>query len=137
MIDAVTKLLIGDEGFKGRPYPDTDGNVTILFGRNLSANPFTREEGLLLLRLGINKRKAQIKNWQAYRLANTARRAVLINMAYNNGVEGLRRYKKMLAAMRREDYLEAAAQLMDSNAARKLPARYKRLERIMLTGVME
>lgn len=60
---------------------------------------------------------------------------VLVNMAFNMGVEGLvRRNPKALAAMERGDYLEAAREMLDGPWKRQVGQRAHRLARQMEGG---
>jgi hypothetical protein len=43
----------------------------------------------------------------------------------------------MLKAMYNRDWQEAAKELLDSNAARKLPNRYDQLAKIMISGALK
>ena len=65
---------------------------------------------------------------------NGTRENVLINMAFQLGRGRLLEFKKMLAALIIEDYDEAAAQILDSKAAKQCPSRYKELSKLMKKG---
>ena len=65
---------------------------------------------------------------------NGAREGVLIDMAFQLGLGKLLEFKKMLAALCVDDFDEAAAQILDSKAARQCPARYKELAKLMKKG---
>ena len=62
------------------------------------------------------------------------REGVLINMAFQLGRAKLLKFRKMLAALCIEDYEEAAAQILDSKAAKQCPSRYKELAGLMKKG---
>ena len=57
------------------------------------------------------------------------RQEVLINLAFNLGLPRLKAFRKMIVAIREEDWTEAAAQMLDSKAARQTGKRYQRLAR--------
>ena len=59
------------------------------------------------------------------------RRAVLLSMAYQMGVDGLMKFKNMWAAINRQDWDDAADQMLDSKWARQTPERAGRHARIM------
>ena len=65
---------------------------------------------------------------------NGVREGVLIDMAFQLGRARLLEFKKMLAALIIEDYDEAAAQILDSKAAKQCPSRYKELSILMKKG---
>ena len=60
------------------------------------------------------------------------RQEVLVSMAYNLGRTGLRKFRRMHTALLKNDFDEAANQMLDSEAAREqAPARYQRLAAAM------
>lgn len=139
------QMLIDEEGFKERPYKDTEGLWTVGVGFCLERAPLTAQmwkylldNGLItvkLARAGANYLTQQrlgvlndavprlVRNWHSL---NDVRRSVLISMAYQMGVDGLAEFKKMRAAIEREDWLTAAMEGLDSKWAKQTPARAKR-----------
>ena len=65
------------------------------------------------------------------------RQEVLINLAFNLGLPRLKAFRKMIAAIREEDWTEAGAQMLDSKAARQTGGRYQRLAKAFETDVEE
>lgn len=65
---------------------------------------------------------------------NEPRRAVLADMAFNIGQSRLSGFAKMLGAIRRKDWTEAKAQMLDSAYARQVKTRAKRNAKTLLTG---
>jgi len=65
---------------------------------------------------------------------NGVREGVLIDMAFQLGRAKLLEFKKMLAALCIDDFDEAAAQILDSKAAKQCPSRYKELATLMKKG---
>lgn len=55
------------------------------------------------------------------------RKEVLINLAFNLGAPRLRKFRKMVTAVKTSDWEEAAAQMLNSKAARQTGDRYLRL----------
>ena len=53
----------------------------------------------------------------------------LINMMFNLGQARFEGFKKMIAAIKQDNWREASAQCLDSKAARQLPQRYARIAR--------
>lgn len=62
------------------------------------------------------------------------RQDVLVQMAFQMGVDGVAAFHGMLAAAEGGDYAEAAQHMLDSLWARQTPARAKRLADLMKTG---
>ena len=63
-----------------------------------------------------------------------ARQRVLANMAYQLGVEGVMKFKKMIAALQAHDYDTAADEMLDSDWHKQTPNRAERLISMMRTG---
>ena len=122
-----------DEGFRGFPYDDATGqpvsaggNVTVLYGCNLSSSPFTEAEGDLILQYRLQQNRDVLVGplfwlptvppvWQD----------VVEMVQFNTGK--VLQFVHMLAAMQAGDGPTAADELLDSRAARELPARYGRM----------
>jgi lysozyme len=62
------------------------------------------------------------------------RQAVLVNMAFNLGVEGLLDFHKMLAAVEHHQYGQASDEMMDSLWAAQVKGRAAELAAMMRTG---
>lgn len=69
-----------------------------------------------------------------WRQLNSPRQDALANMTYNLGLTRLLGFKKALAAMERQDWTTAAAEMLDSQWEKDVGARAHRLARQMLTG---
>jgi len=132
--DVATRALKRDEGFRPDVYLDTHGHHTTMYGVNLDASPFTEYEGEMVLQHRIERIRLRLFRQPWFYRLGTVRQAVIINMAYNLGIDGMLKFKKMIAAIEVEDYREAAAQIMDSKAARELTPRYTRLSNEMFTN---
>ena len=62
------------------------------------------------------------------------RQAALIDMAFNLGISRFMTFKKMIAALKRNDFEEGARQMLDSRWANQVGQRAIRLSEIMRTG---
>ncbi|KXB08575.1 hypothetical protein AKJ59_00775 [candidate division MSBL1 archaeon SCGC-AAA385M02] len=109
------------EGFRGKPYEDTTGHTTIGYGRNLEANPLSKSEASLMLENDIIRTYNELIKRLPWILdLNRVRQEALINMAFNLGVGGLLRFKKMLKALREEEYSQAGAEALASKWAEQV-----------------
>lgn len=70
-----------------------------------------------------------------WRTLSDPRQDVLVNMAFNMGVAKLLKFTETLAALKAQRYAGAALDMLDSDWARELPERSRRLSQQMLTGV--
>lgn len=135
-MDALIEQLIDHEGLELKPYPDTVGKVTIGVGRNLDDKGITKEEAMYLLTNDVHETITKLKTYipNVYNNMDTVRKRVLIDMAFNMGIYGLLKFKRMLAALRKEDYIEAALQMEDSKWYRQVKRRGKKLKEMMIHG---
>lgn len=140
----IVKKLEIDEAFRAEAYDDAtgetvralQGNLTIGIGRNLQSYKITHEEAVYLCQNNIINCENILGVLPFFIGLDFARKYVLINVCFNVGGAGVMNFKKMLLAMGRNDWEESARELLDSDAARKLPARYGRLAKVMRTGSM-
>ena len=130
--------LIRDEGVVRHAYTDSLGFTTIGVGRLIDAR---RGGGLrdseidFLLHNDIAEKTAQVLAalpW-AFKLSKP-RQAVLINMAFQMGIGGLFKFKRMLGSVEDGQYGEAATEMLDSTWAKQTPERANRLATQMKTG---
>src|SRR5690554_799378 len=122
------------EGLRLKPYKDTVGKLTIGIGRNLDDKGISREEAFALLDNDIAEVVRQLEQVDEYQALDDARQTVLANMCFNLGLYGLMGFRKMWLALTRNDYHEAAKQMLDSRWARQVGYRADELAQIMRTG---
>ncbi len=132
---AFRKLVEADEGNRLKPYPDTKGKISIGIGRNLTDNGLRPVEVDFLFSNDVSGLKAELNTaipwWMGL---SEIRQQVIASMAFNMGVPRLLGFRKMLTALRAGNFAEAAAEILDSDAARELPSRYHRLSVMMEKG---
>ena len=112
------------------------GKLSIGVGRNLDDCGITATEGYLLFTHDVAAAKADVNTrlpWAAPVL-DDARYGVLVNMCFNMGISRLMSFQRMLEAMRRQEWQQAADELMDSNYARQVEDRARRLSEQMRSG---
>ncbi len=120
-----------DEGFRRFPYLDTKGISTIGYGRNLRAEGISPDEARVLLENDVQRVEEHLYTFPWWDGLSVARRAVLINMAVNMGVDGLLQFREMIAALQTGDYNAAAEAMLNSVWARQVGDRAVRLAGIM------
>lgn len=124
-----------DEGRVRSPYRDTEGHLTIGVGWNLDAVPLPDEIIDRLLDISIERAEAALDSIEPrWRKLDQDRQRVLLNLAFNLGPVRFVAFHRFWAAMREfldtaaQDALQrAAAELVDSRAARQTGQRYVRL----------
>ncbi len=136
-VDDATRMVKSDEGFSGLPYYDTEGYVTVGYGRALTRNPLTQPEAEFLLHNDISKCVVDLTGLPWFSKQTRGRKAALVNMRFNLGAKGFRGFKKMIAAIESKDYDEAAKQMLDSKWAKQVKGRAHRLAAVMSTGHLD
>lgn len=124
-----------DEGLRLKPYRDSVGKLTIGIGRNLDDVGISQKEAEFLLDNDLTRTLARLDaSLPKWRELDTVRQRVVANMAFNLGVGKLFEFKKMLAALDKKDYAEAAIQMLDSTWATQVGERAQRLAKMMRDG---
>lgn len=138
LIEKLAAQLRRDEGLILHAYEDSEGYLTIGYGRMIDirrGGGITPAEAEFLLSNDINARlpllKREIPFWDAL---SEPRQVVLLNMSFQLGLTGLLGFKKMLAAARDERFEDAAEQMRRSDWYAQTPARCNRLALQMSTG---
>lgn len=124
-----------DEGKRLKPYKDTVGKLTIGVGRNLDDVGISDVESDFLLANDVAKVDAQLDEklpW--WRNLSVERQTVLLNMAFNMGVDGLLTFKNTLALIQAGDYASAATNMINSKWATQVGGRAVRLADQLRTG---
>ena len=123
-----------DEGFCGKPYRCSTGHWTVGFGTTF---PLTKQEGEMLLRHRVSAMEGEVTRRlldeygvEIYHLHDNVKVA-LMNLAYQVGVNGLFRFKRMLQAVKRSDWPGAEAEALDSLWAKQTPKRAKRVAALL------
>ncbi|MEA1998778.1 MAG: glycoside hydrolase family protein [Euryarchaeota archaeon] len=126
--------LIHHEGLRLRPYRCPAGRLTIGVGRNLDDKGISHEEALYLLKNDISESVIDLQDifdGGLYRLPEIVQR-VLIDMRFNLGASGFRRFKKMIAAVNIGNFDLAALEMENSNWYNQVGNRSKTLVKMML-----
>ncbi len=134
------KQLRRHEGYRKRPYPDTEGVMTVGYGRNLDDVGISRPEARMMLRNDIGVAEAECrKHMEFFDKLSGTRQEVLVNMMFNMGWDRLRTFKLMFKALRgavtTDDFSEVKVQMLDSRWAKQVKkGRSEELAEQMLTG---
>jgi len=133
----LTKTLIRHEGMRGKPYDCPAGFLTIGVGRNLEANGISEEEALVLLRNDIVSCYQQCKReFSWFEDLNDVRQEAIINLVFNIGLDGFKKFKKTIGFIKQEKWSEAATELLDSRYADQVGKRAQEVSRMLETGVL-
>jgi len=127
------ELIKKHEGLRLKPYKDTEGVLTIGYGRNLEkgisahAAEFLFEEDMLDVRSDCLK-----FDW--FHDLPPVRQAVIENMMFNLGINRFSGFKKMIKAIEDKDWHEASVQMLSSRWADQVGNRAIELANMMNTG---
>ena len=146
----ISQRLILHEGIRLKPYYCSRGKQTIGVGRCIDTNPLTKEEekvvgdwhhgitkgaAIYLLHNDIKRIYKELKKKiDFFTDLDNERQYALIDMAFNLGVKGLLKFKRMLRALSHGNYEVAAQECMDSVYAQTVGIRAWRIAIIFKTG---
>ena len=134
-ISHLRNLIVAQEGFSQFPYLDTDGVMTIGYGRNLVDRGISAPEALYLLDQDIFYFQQKLRdNLECFDDLNEARQIALISMCFNLGVNGFLKFDKMIRALDRGRYDVAASEMLESKWAAQVGKRATDLARIIESG---
>lgn len=135
----IIKLLKFEEGFMPRPYYCSEEYPTIGYGFKIGKKRAQLPDFKLpepVAALWLATLVAELKSELSAELLNLndERQAVLISMAYQMGVDGLRKFKNFLAAVKSGDWKTAAVEMEDSLWFRQTKQRAIRHRDVILSG---
>lgn len=123
------------EGLRLKPYKDTVGKLTLGIGRNLEDKGITEQEALFMLNNDVDYfYKKLTKELPWVKNLDDARQNVLVNMAFNLGINGLLGFKNMLSCIVNMNFTGAAEEMLNSKWARQVGNRSVELAEQMRTG---
>lgn len=135
IFDAKLKAMLErDEGRKPFYYKDTKGLLTIGVGRCLDATPLSPDEIDYLYGNDLRRAKAVVGKFFDTSSLGEKRLAVLVNMAFNLGEKGLKKFVKMRHAIESGDFELAAREMINSKWYVQTGERAKRLVKMMREG---
>jgi len=121
-------ILKQEEGFRGMTYVDTKGHLTVGYGTKL---PLTEYEATMLLEYRFNKIKQELEAELSFLNIEQDAWDVLYLMAYQLGVAGVMKFKKMIEALKKQNYKEASKQMRDSLWYGQTTNRAERMAKMM------
>lgn len=132
--DHLAEMIQRHEGFRNVAYQDSLGVWTIGWGHNLQ-KPLTRRACDLIFEDDLNDALRDCSHAFPWFFDLTVnRRHVLVDMCFNLGLTRLLLFKKMLAAIEAENWVEAAAEMERSLWADQVKGRATELATMMREG---
>jgi lysozyme len=122
----------------------TDFEQVYIFGRDgmskqevierLKEQGVTTEQAMWLLANDISECIKDLKTFTWFDQLDDVRTKVVVDMRFNLGAAGFRKFRKMIAALERDDYGTAANEMVDSAWYQQAGTRTRRLVKMMRTG---
>ena len=122
------------EGFRLEPYTDSEGILTVGYGRNLESVSFTRAEVELMFETDFRRAEQGAENFSFYENLNKARKGVVVEMIFQMGATGVGKFIKFRAACIEGNWVRAAEEMLDSKWAKQTPRRARELAGIFERG---
>jgi lysozyme len=137
VMDKLEDRIRRHEGLRLFPYLDTEGYLTIGWGRNLSETGISPQEANTMLQNDIDRAAQKYSNLPDFirHKCNDTRCEVLIEMIFQLGYSGLLGFKKMFVAVHAGDFDQAANEMINSLWGRQTPNRCHELAGKMRSGV--
>lgn len=135
-VSLATQLVKTNEGYRRFPYPDTLGTFAVGHGTNFFTRGMTEVEADYFTLRDVTARFDELQKLPWFAKQNVARKAALIDLAYELGLRGLLNFTFMIRCLDTEAYASAANALRHSKLADEAPARAKRNADIIFNGVM-
>lgn len=137
-IAVLRQMIKADEGLRLFPYTDTEGRLSIGYGRNLTDVGISQLEASDLLEADITRAIYDLQ--VAFPLVmklDSVRQIVIANMCFNMGVARLKTFVKMWRDITVGDYAAAAEEMISSQWATQVGARATRLAASMQSGELK
>lgn len=116
--DELFKQIKLHEGCKYYAYQDSEGYLTIGIGRCIDKRikrPLSEDEVLYLYNNDIKLARSQLSSYPWYQNQDDIRQGVLIELVFNEGLDHLLEFKRMIKALLVKDYQIAVRELVNSN----------------------
>lgn len=131
-------MLIAQEGERLLPYTDSVGKLTIGVGHNLSDKGITKVQSMMFLNEDIADAIDDVRHCcSIYDQLSRPRQLVLVSMAFNLGRERLNGFVRFLGAVHRENWEDAAEEMLASKWAKQVGSRAIVLSQMMRANQSE
>jgi len=133
------KRIMDHEGFRKKIYKDSLGKKTIGYGHLVTKKDnfkegieYTKTELLNLFHKDLEKAREGANQLVGHiRELHIEAKNCIIEMVFQLGTRGVRKFKKLLLALEEKDYFEAHVQMLDSRWSKQTPKRCSELAEIM------
>jgi len=115
--DRLVDMVAQNEGFRGRPYRDSRGYVTVGYGFCLDVWPLSEREARVILEMRLRDVLDELSHQPWFRALDESRQRAIADMTYNIGLAGVLTFHDMLSALEDEEWDRAANAMLDSEWA--------------------
>jgi lysozyme len=123
------------EGLRLRSYQDTEGVWTIGYGRNLQSLVIDDETAGMWLAEDAAKAIKEAKGIPEFAFLDTdARQNAFTEMVYNLGAPRLKKFEKMMDAIRKQDWSRVGTEALDSLWAKQVGERARYIATLFISG---
>jgi len=136
-VDKLIHQLKKHEGLKLSAYEDTEGYITIGYGRMIDeriGGRISEQEAEFLLMNDIQKTMEEAKGFDFYEKLDPVRKGVVVNMLFNMGMPRFKTFVKFQQALVDGDYQKAADEMLNSKWAKQVKGRAVELSKQMQKG---
>ena len=134
-INRLTDQLRFHEGVEHKVYKDHLGIETIGVGRNLVDRGLSDHEINILLANDINICTEELdKKMPWWKDLDEVRQRCIVDLVFNLGMPRFSQFVKTIGHIKNGAWEEASDELLDSNYARQVPNRAKRIATMLRTG---
>ncbi len=130
----VYQLIKRHEGLRLKPYADSEGHLTIGYGRALNITGISTEEAETMLQHDVADAAGELSHLSWFRSLDEVRRAALIDMTFNLGWSKLLGFTHFLAAIERGEFEAAAKEMLNSEWAKQVKDRALELAEMVRAG---
>jgi len=127
--------LIDHEGLHLKPYRYTAGKLTIGVGRNLDDVGISEKEAMFILNNDIEDcLKDVLEIFPNFSTLSNNRQMAIVDMRFNLGPSTFRKFKKLITAVKHEDWDAVGSSMKNSRWYGQVGNRAIKLRYMMLTG---
>lgn len=121
------------EGLNLHTYVDTNGHVTVGWGRNLEKG-ISISEAQLMFENDLQECFLELQKYNWWNIQPIEVKQALVNMCFNLGITKLLEFKDMIAALEAKDYTKAAQAALDSTWAKQVHQRANDIALVIREG---
>ena len=129
-----TGMLERHEGKELKIYTDTEGNVSIGTGRNLTGRGISEDERLLMLANDETWVRRELSAFSFWAGLDEVRQDAIADLYFNIGKTRFLGFAKLIAALNKKDYDRAASEMLASKWAAQVKSRATELATMLRTG---